>query len=83
MNCDLIITCDTAVAHLAGALGRPTWVALKHVPDWRWMLDRPDSLWYPTMTLCRQKNRGDWVGVFDTIEQDLLSLLEQKKRTVT
>ena len=83
MNCDLIITCDTAVAHLAGALGRPTWVALKHVPDWRWMLDRPDSLWYPTMTLYRQKNRGDWVGVFDTIEQDLLSLLEQKKRTVT
>jgi hypothetical protein len=79
MNCDLIITSDTAVAHLAGALGRPTWVALKHVPDWRWMLDRPDSLWYPTMTLFRQKNRGDWVGVFDTIEQDLLSLLEQKK----
>ena len=83
MNCDLIITSDTAVAHLAGALGRPTWVALKHIPDWRWMLERHDSLWYPTMTLYRQKNRGDWVGVFNTIEQDLLSLLEQKKRTVT
>ena len=55
MNCDLIITSDTAVAHLAGALGCQTWVALKYVPDWRWMLDRSDSPWYPTMTLYRQK----------------------------
>jgi hypothetical protein len=79
MNCDLIISSDTAVAHLASALGRPTWVALKQIPDWRWILDRPNSPWYPTMTLHRQKNRGDWVGVFDTIEQDLLSLIKQKK----
>jgi tetratricopeptide (TPR) repeat protein len=80
MNCDLIITSDTAVAHLAGAAGRPTWVALQHIPDWRWMLDRADSPWYPTMTLYRQKSRGDWVDVFDTIERDLSSLLLQQKR---
>ena len=79
MNCDLIITSDTAVAHLAGAIGRPTWVVLKQVPDWRWMLDRPDSPWYPTMTLYRQKSQGDWVDVFDTIEQDLRTMLKQKK----
>jgi tetratricopeptide (TPR) repeat protein len=79
MNCDLIITSDTSVAHLAGALGRPTWVALQYVPASFWMLDRPDSPWYPTMTLFRQKSRRDWVGVFDTIEQNLISLLEQKK----
>ncbi|MGE0573584.1 tetratricopeptide repeat protein, partial [Reyranella sp.] len=62
---DLVITSDTAMAHLAGALARPVWVALKQVPDWRWFLDRPTSPWYPTMTLFRQKQRGDWAGVFD------------------
>lgn len=67
MNCHLVITSDTAVAHLAGALGVPVWVALKHVPDWRWMLDREDSPWYPTMRLFRQTKRGDWDGVFEAI----------------
>jgi tetratricopeptide (TPR) repeat protein len=80
MSCDLIITSDTAVAHLAGAAGRPTWVALKYIPDWRWMLGRADSPWYPTMTLYRQKSRGDWIDVFDTIERDLSSLLQQKRK---
>ncbi len=61
---DLVITSDTAIAHLAGALGRPVWVALQHVPDWRWFLDRADSPWYPTMTLFRQPLRGDWASVF-------------------
>jgi tetratricopeptide (TPR) repeat protein len=65
---DLIITCDTAVAHLAGALARSTWVALKHVPDWRWLLGRTDSPWYPTLRLFRQKNRGDWASVFAEME---------------
>ena len=78
MNCDLIITSDTAVAHLAGALGCQTWVALKHVPDWRWMLNRPDSPWYPTMTLYRQKISGDWGCVFDAINRDLHILLDQR-----
>jgi Flp pilus assembly protein TadD len=79
MNCDLIITSDTAVAHLAGAIGQPTWVVLKQIPDWRWMLERPDSAWYPTMTLYRQKTQGEWVDVFDTIERDLRTMLKPKK----
>ena len=78
MNCDLIITSDTAVAHLAGALGCQTWVALKHIPDWRWMLNRSDCPWYPTMTLYRQKNRGDWADVFYAIKHDLSLLIDQK-----
>ncbi|HSS12922.1 MAG TPA: tetratricopeptide repeat-containing glycosyltransferase family protein, partial [Rhizomicrobium sp.] len=61
---DLVISADTGIAHLAGALGRPVWVALKHVPDWRWLLDRADTPWYPTMRLFRQPARGDWPGVF-------------------
>jgi uncharacterized protein DUF6165 len=68
---DLVISCDTAVAHLAGARGRPIWVALKYVPDWRWMLDRTDSPWYPTMRLFRQRTRDDWKGVFSEIESAL------------
>ncbi len=68
MEClDLIVTCDTSIAHLAGALGRPTWIVLKHVPDWRWMLDRSDSPWYPTMRLFRQRTWGDWGGAFREI----------------
>jgi hypothetical protein len=67
-NLDLVITCDTAIAHLAGALGVPVWVALPFVPDWRWLLDRSDSPWYPTMRLFRQESRGDWQGVFQRIE---------------
>jgi tetratricopeptide (TPR) repeat protein len=59
-NLDLVITIDTAVAHLAGAMGRPTWLLLKHHPDWRWLLHRSDSPWYPTMRLFRQTNHGDW-----------------------
>ncbi|MDA9308783.1 tetratricopeptide repeat-containing glycosyltransferase family protein [Amylibacter sp.] len=78
MNCDLIITSDTAVAHLAGALGCQTWVVLKHVPDWRWMLDRSDSPWYSTMTLYRQKTPGDWACVFDAINQNLPILINQR-----
>jgi hypothetical protein len=74
---DLVISCDTALAHLAGALARPTWVALKHVPDWRWLLDRADSPWYPTMRLFRQSRQGDWDGVFAAIH-DALAALAQK-----
>ncbi|PNG25762.1 DUF6165 family protein [Methylocella silvestris] len=62
---DLVITSDTAIAHLAGALGRPVFVALKHAPDWRWLLHRSDSPWYPTMRLFRQSERDQWQSVFD------------------
>jgi ADP-heptose:LPS heptosyltransferase len=75
MSClDLIITSDTSVAHLAGALGRPVWVALKHAPEWRWMLDRSDSPWYPTMRLYRQTIRDDWNSVFDQVAADVANL---------
>jgi hypothetical protein len=60
---DLVISIDGMPAHLAGTLGRPTWVLLKHEADWRWMQDRPDSPWYPTMHLFRQPREGDWSGV--------------------
>jgi tetratricopeptide (TPR) repeat protein len=72
-NLDLIITSDTAVAHLAGALGRPTWIALKSVPDWRWLLDRADSPWYPTIRLFRQETEGDWNSVFSRMREELRS----------
>ena len=67
MQLDLVIACDTAVAHLAGALGRPVWLALKDVPDWRWQLDRQDCPWYPSARLFRQGRRDDWSAVFDRI----------------
>ena len=59
-NLDLLITVDTSVAHLAGALGRPVWLLLPTCNDWRWLLDRDDSPWYPSMRLFRQKTLGDW-----------------------
>jgi hypothetical protein len=67
MNLDLIITSDTSIAHLAGGLGVPVWVTLPFVADWRWLLERGDSPWYPTMRLFRQKTTGDWAGVFEEI----------------
>ena len=79
MNCDLIITSDTAIAHLAGALGCPTWVVLKKIPDWRWMLEQNDSPWYPSIKLYRQKKRDNWNNVFEIIKKDLELLLTQKK----
>jgi Tfp pilus assembly protein PilF len=68
---DLVITCDTSVAHLAGALGRPAWVVLKRVPDWRWLLQRQDSPWYPTLRLFRQSVDGHWDDVFLAVETAL------------
>jgi len=68
---DLIITTDTSVAHLAGALGRPVWLMLQFVPDWRWLLDRTDNPWYPSMRLFRQQERGDWNGVISRVVQAL------------
>lgn len=71
MNLDLVITSDTAIAHLAGGLGVPVWVALGQNPDWRWMSDRIDSPWYPTMRLFRQSETGGWPEVFARIATEL------------
>ena len=70
---DLVITVDTAVAHLAGALGKPVWILLPFAPDWRWLLEREDSSWYPTMKLFRQKMPGDWEGVINSVVKALSS----------
>jgi tetratricopeptide (TPR) repeat protein len=77
MNLDLVITCDTSVAHLAGALGVPVWVAIPFAPDWRWMLVRDDSPWYPTMRLFRQTKLDDWDGVFERIQAELGEMVRQ------
>jgi tetratricopeptide (TPR) repeat protein len=74
-NLDLVVGSDTSVPHLAGALGRPTWLALQYLPFWVWMLDRSDSPWYPTMKLFRQSSRGDWDGVVARMVADLEVLL--------
>jgi Tfp pilus assembly protein PilF len=71
MNMDLVVTIDTAAAHLAGALGKPVWVALSVASCWRWLLERGDSPWYPTMRLYRQRNVHDWNDVFERTANDL------------
>jgi Tfp pilus assembly protein PilF len=71
-NLDLIITVDTSVAHVGGAIGTPVWILIPYRPDWRWMLDRDDSPWYPTMRIFRQKTRGDWGEVIERVKQALL-----------
>jgi hypothetical protein len=67
MNLDLVIAVDTSVAHLAGALGRPVWTLIPNDSDWRWLLDREDTPWYPTMRLFRQTTHGDWSSVLSTV----------------
>jgi len=79
MNLDLVITVDTAVAHLAGALGKQVWILLPFCPDWRWMLNRDDSPWYPTMRLFRQLKPGDWKGVFNQVKKALNKMTTKKK----
>jgi tetratricopeptide (TPR) repeat protein len=74
---DLIISTDTSIPHLAGALGRPVWLMLQFVPDFRWLLDGKDSPWYPTMRLFRQKSAGDWAGVVSRVTEALVDLRNQ------
>jgi ADP-heptose:LPS heptosyltransferase len=70
---DLVISIDSAVAHLAGALGQAVWVLLPQVPDWRWQLAGEHTPWYPTMRLFRQDERADWGPVIDQVAQALAS----------
>jgi tetratricopeptide (TPR) repeat protein len=73
-NLDLVISVDTAVAHLAGALGKPVWTLLPFSPDWRWLLNQEDSPWYPTMRLFRQPSPGDWDSVILSVKKNLQNL---------
>ena len=78
-NLDLIISVDTSVAHLAGALGKETWILLPFSPDWRWLTQREDSPWYPTVRLFRQPAPGDWDNVFETVTEALKQKIDQTK----
>jgi ADP-heptose:LPS heptosyltransferase len=71
---DLTISVDTSIVHLAGALGRPVWVLLQHMPDFRWLLDRDDSPWYPSARLFRQPVSGDWKSVIERVARELANL---------
>jgi hypothetical protein len=75
---DLVITCDTAIAHVAGSRGRSVWIALKHVPEWRWLLEGAHSAWYPSARLFRQKRRGAWGDVLADMASELASRIGQK-----
>lgn len=75
---DLVVCCDTSIAHVAGAMGIPVWIALPYSPDWRWLLDRTDSPWYPTARLFRQRAPGDWNSVFTEIAK----LAAARERTI-
>lgn len=74
---DLLITVDSAPAHLAGSIGMPVWTLLPHSPDYRWLLNRSDTPWYPSMRLFRQKQRGDWDGVFEELALELNGLQDR------
>jgi ADP-heptose:LPS heptosyltransferase len=69
---DLIISVDTSLAHLSGALGKKTWILLSFISDWRWLRARDDSPWYPTVKLYRQKKIGDWTEVLELVATELI-----------
>ncbi len=80
-NLDLFITSDTAVAHLAGALGVPVWMALSTTPDWRWLTHREDNPWYPSMRIFRQTTHMAWGPVFERVANELRALVPGRART--
>ncbi len=80
-NLDLVISCDTAVGHLAGGLAVPVWLALPKPGEWRWLKDRSDSPWYPTMRLFRQPRLGDWAGLFEQMKEALAQRVSARTST--
>jgi ADP-heptose:LPS heptosyltransferase len=78
-NLDLVISVDTSVAHLAGALGKETWILLPKVCDWRWMVSRRDSPWYSSVRLFRQEIQGDWSSVVNEVKQELAERFSTSK----
>jgi ADP-heptose:LPS heptosyltransferase len=82
-NLDLVITCDTSTAHLAGALGKPVWILNRFDTCWRWLTDRDDSPWYPSARLFTQARPGDWAGVVDDLKPALAAFAEAPSRRST
>jgi ADP-heptose:LPS heptosyltransferase len=76
---DLVVSVDTSVAHLAGAMGRPVWVLIALKSDWRWLSQGQNSLWYPTMRLFRQRQIGDWSSVFDELVAAMADLIRERR----
>lgn len=76
---DVVISIDTSVAHLAGTLGKLTWVLLSYSPDWRWLLDRDDSPWYPSVKLYRQEKINDWDGLLEKVKNDLATFIKKNQ----
>lgn len=79
-NLDLVITVDTSIAHLAGAMNKPVWTLVTYTPDWRWMLNRDDTPWYPSMRLFRQPSAGDWKTVFNNVKNELQKMIDKTEK---
>jgi tetratricopeptide (TPR) repeat protein/glycosyltransferase involved in cell wall biosynthesis len=82
-NLDLVVTVDTSITHLAGAMNKPVWALLSYIPDWRWMLGREDTPWYPSMRLIRQTKNGDWKQVFQFVREEIIKKINGSKAAVS